>query len=692
MRTRNDIDAGLKCSTLCVDQPANRTVIRRPPDRDELLGGKVMPPMGKGARIRRERAEKRDQEATQSNGAKADPKPRGTQPPWTPGNKPPFGLPVGSPSDDPISKVMSFLNSQPQLIVCGLVGLDPLTTDARRELLGGVSLYDALETIARLQARWDVAYSTTQGVRDVEADFLGTGGEEGLCERVLNRIIIYGDMLISPRATAQLQREIIEYASADHAAPAIDRNNLVHLLLSITTAQNLNSEFAGDVPTATEIAKLQHKLPKMGLEETHEYAKPLIQNEIASALFNSPLRLEIVLSNTYDLWFAEWASRSKTKGLGATPAEAFKIATDVELIEVLRLGRRIIKRSTKNQQVRFTRDELLDDGASETTIEYLFANMALKLDNFKAKLQEDRNAGDIGHQRYTLTQYPFLVVDDNTFVTIRHQWALDRLCGGQLYFEAWANLSGSTRNRFKTAMNDAFEQFVGGILYRIVDKCPHLLAIIDEPDMQTAWTQKKGEKPSVCDWMILGKDHCVVIDATNHAVKEDAAQGLASWEAYSADIEKIFMDTDHGKYRQLLATIDLVQKHGGWQDRTVDRKTMYAPLVIVPDAGVTNGLLAQFDINVRSVKAFKHLQPQVYAPGIVPLSDLQLLEGLADIGAKGGQNPNMMDLIAKWRTGASKYGMASLQLYLLSYGAPVLPVSDHIVKNSRMVMKLLDER
>ncbi|WP_262490961.1 hypothetical protein [Mycobacterium simiae] len=50
----------------------------------------------------------------------------------------------------------------------------------------------------------------------------------------------------------------------------------------------------------------------------------------------------------------------------------------------------------------------------------------------------------------------------------------------------------------------------------------------------------------------------------------------------------------------------------------------------------------------------------------------------------------MMDLIAKWRTGASKYGMASLQLYLLSFGSPILPVSDHIVKNSRMVMNLLD--
>lgn len=647
--------------------------------------------MGKGARIRKERAEKRDQETDRRKGEKVNPKGTGDQSPWPPsGNVPPFGLPGGSPSNDPISKVMSFLTSQPQLIVCGLFGLDPLSYDERRELLTGVSLYDALETVARVQSKWDVAYSTTQGVRAVEGDFLAAGGEGGLCEKVLNRIITYGDMLISPRATAQLQREIIEYATADHAAPAIDRNTLVHLLLSITTEQNLNPEFAGDVPTADEIAKLQHMLPKMGLEETHEYAKPLIQDEIASALFNSPLRLEIALSNTYDLWFTEWAPRSKATGLGATPAEAFKIATDVELLDILRLGRRIIKRSTKNQQVRFTRDELLADGASQAAIDYLFANMALKLNDFKAKLQDDRDVGQIGHQRYTLTRYPFLAVDADTFVTIRHQWALDRLCGGQLYFEAWARLSGSTRNRFKTAMNDAFEQFVGTTIHRIFNKCPHLLAIADEPDMQTAWTRKKGETPSVCDWMILGKDHCVVIDATNHAVKEDAAQGLASWESYSADVEKIFMDTDHGKYSQLLSTIDLVRKHGGWGGQKVDDKTMYAPLVIVPDAGVTNGLLAQFDINIRSVKAFKHLQPQVYAPGIVPLSDLQLLEGMADVGAKHGKNPNMMDLIAKWRTAASKYGMASLQLYLLSYGAPILPVSDHIVTNNRMVMNLLD--
>jgi hypothetical protein len=327
---------------------------------------------------------------------------------------------------DEISKLMQFLKSQPQLIVCGRLGMQPLSDARRRELLANVSLFDALETVARLQGRWDVAYTTTQRPDIVEADFLARGTGEA-CRRARKRVVTHRDMLVSPRATAQLQREIIEHASADDAAPSIDLNLLVHMLLSITSEQNMQSEFAGDVPTGAESAKLARVVPKMGLEETHEYAKPLIAEETASSLFNLPLKYEIVLSNTYDLWFTAWASRSKTTGLGATPAEAFKIATGVDLLDVMRLGARIVKRSTAQRQVRFTRDELLADGAAEAAIDYLFANMALPLDDYKVRLQEDRNKGAIGHQRYTLTRFPFLAVDDDTFVMLRHQWALDRL-------------------------------------------------------------------------------------------------------------------------------------------------------------------------------------------------------------------------------------------------------------------------
>jgi hypothetical protein len=255
----------------------------------------------------------------------------------------------------------------------------------------------------------------------VEGDFLESAGTGGVGERALNRMVVYGAHLLSPRATAQLQREVIESADAAHAAPPVDLDTLVHVLLSINSEQDMDPEFAGDVPTAEEVARLQRKFPTMGLEQTHDYAKPLIQNEIASSLFNQPLKLEIVLSNTDDVWFTAWAPRSKVIGLGATPAEAFAIATGVDLLDVMRLGYRIIHRSIRAGQVRFTRDELLADGATEAAVDLLFATMARPLKAYRAELQGDRDKGEIGNQRYTLTRFPFLALDDDTVVMLRHQ-------------------------------------------------------------------------------------------------------------------------------------------------------------------------------------------------------------------------------------------------------------------------------
>ena len=123
-----------------------------------------------------------------------------------------------------------------------------------------------------------------------------------------------------------MQREIIEYASTDESALPIDRNTLVHILLSITSEQNGSDEFAGDVPTPDEIAKLEREIPKMGMEEMLEYAKKLIPDEVASNLFNMPTKYEMLLSNTYDLWFAPWAEKSKTTGLGDTPPKPSRSA------------------------------------------------------------------------------------------------------------------------------------------------------------------------------------------------------------------------------------------------------------------------------------------------------------------------------------------------------------------------------
>lgn len=595
--------------------------------------------------------------------------------------------------DEAIEQKRQFMETMPQLIVCGRVGLVPLTEARRRALISGINLFDALETVARLQGQWDVAFTTDQRPDIVEAEFL-SGGEGEACQRARKRVTEQHDLLVSPRAAAQLQREIIESASVEETAEAIDRNTLVHILLSITSEQNSVPGFAGDVPTPEEIAKVEREMPKDSLEELLEYARKFIPDEVASNLFNMPAKYEMVLSNTYDLWFAPWAEKSKTTGLGATPAEAFKIGTGVELLDLLRLGHRIVKRSSSDHQVRFTRDELVADGVSDAAINYLINHMALTLEGYREALAADREAGDIAHQRFTFTQYPFIAVDDSTIVMIRHQWAMERLCGATLYHEAWYSLGTQSRglgDRFKNAMNEAFEIFVGGILHRTAEKGKGIQKIVNEAEMQAAWTEKKDKTPSVCDWMLLGEGHCVVIDATNHAVKADAAQGLATFDEYAADIDKIYVE---GKFKQLLSTIDLAKKHGGWDGEVVNDDTNFVPLVVIPDTGVPTGIITNFDIVERGRKLFQHLQPHVYPAGLITVADVQLIEGMTDFALSLPQGPgtdrNMMKLLAGWRHAVVSEGDSSLQIFLHRRGFP-LPLSTHILDNSRKVMKLFDE-
>jgi hypothetical protein len=163
-----------------------------------------------------------------------------------------------------------------------------------------------------------------------------------------------------------------------------------------------------------------------------------------------------------------------------------------------------------------------------------------------------------------------------------------------------------------------------------------------------------------------------------------------TFDEYAADIDKIYIE---GKFEQLLSTIDLAKKHAGWDGEVVDGDTNFVPLVVMPDTGVPTGIITTFDIIERGRKMFEHLQPHVYPAGLITVSDVQLLEGMADFAKKLPQGPlddrNMMKLLAGWRRAVIAEGDSSLQIFLHRRGFP-LPLSDHILSNSRRVIKLLD--
>jgi hypothetical protein len=599
-------------------------------------------------------------------------------------SQPKQALPWKQPTDDLADQVEAMYEKAQHLIVCGFVNMKPLSEAQRRDVFAAVDLHHAVEVLAELHRAFDIAWTMTGDVRRVELVFLADARELWV-DRVRKRLD-QGHHLVSPRATAQLLREVIEYGSTEPGAPPVGKSTLVHMLMSVTSEQNMRPEFPGDVPTRRERRQQGTKVGGFDLDQTFTVAETIIPDTVATSLFNAPLKLELLKSNTHDIWFRPWPARTKSTGLGATPEECFKIATGVDLLDVIHLGNIIAKQSAMVQKIRFSRDELIDSGASEAAIGLLFERMALKLADFQSQLADERNAGPVAHQRYKLTQYPFLALDDDEFIMLRHTWAIDKLCGNHLFFVAavglMENQSNSVAARFKSAMNDVFEDVVGEILQRIAAKSGRISKVAQESEMQAAWTEKKGNTPSVCDWALFAGSHCIVVDATNHPVKAVLAQGLSTWEEYSTDIEKNFTNN---KFEQLLSTITQLRERGGWDGESIDENTDFIPLVIVPDVGLPSDPLIEADLMRRSRPIFEHLQPHVSPPAVMQLSDLQLLEGIAAHSPR-----DILEVIRDWRHAAARSGIP-LQMFVLSNGGQ-LPGSGHILRSSKALDRLLATR
>jgi hypothetical protein len=335
-----------------------------------------------------------------------------------------------------------------------------------------------------------------------------------------------GDRLAPPQTTVQLMRELLETDHPDDPTEPLDAETLVHLLLSITTEQWTREEFARDVPTKREIEQLSEEIASLNQEETIARMHEFLPDEVATMLFNAPAKKEVVQANTYDTWFTGWPDRVTEPKLGATPAEAFKTATGIDLVELLRLGEIITGRSAGT--VVNTRADLIAAGASEAAVTYLADHMALGQEGFREALAADRARGTISQQRYTLTQFPFLALPDGGLLLVRHQWGAERLFGSLLYWEAYAAISAQSRSlaaRFSEAMDHMFEHQVGQILSRITKRGSTGVRVVNEKQLQAQWAQRRGEQPSVCDWVIAGAKVCVAIDATKPPTQLHARPG-----------------------------------------------------------------------------------------------------------------------------------------------------------------------
>ncbi|QYA99689.1 hypothetical protein I1A62_00225 (plasmid) [Rhodococcus sp. USK10] len=528
-------------------------------------------------------------------------------------------------------------------VVCADVGIEPLEESERKAVLANFDGEATVRAVAAIQSRLDVATTTNWTQSTVERTLLDEADMPWSAAATAK--IRTNGRLIPSRSVTQLFREALEVSAPNPDVTPIPLAVILQLIVSINT-EHLQGEFSTDgTLDADAITRISDMTASLNLEQSLAMFRQIMLDEIANLQSNAPLKLETLQADTHNMWFSPWPDRVTDSRLGASPAECFNTANGVELIEVLVLGSIVVERAAVGE-LEYSKTDLITAGASAAAVALLFDHMALPLKEFKKRLAADRRRGEIADQRYVMTQCPFVISDNGNVLLLRYQWAIDRFFGSQLYWQTFFHLgpadAGSIAEAFSLAMNDMFERAAADVLEGIIAASPSMSRLIREPEMQSSWTERAGQTPSVCDFVIPSGQACFVMDATNHHLNFKLAQGLGTVEEYSADADASLVK----KCDQIAKTIRQLRHRG---DFGVTNNTQFVPIVIVPVNGVPNLGSTEYDLQQRTRNVFADLAltRKIYNPTILTLPDLELIEGIAEY--YGSDSRDIRDLLGGWR-------------------------------------------
>lgn len=518
-----------------------------------------------------------------------------------------------------------------------------MNREARATFLANFDVDSTLHALVSIQSRIDVATTSDWSEGRLERELLTEAAAPWGPQ--LSAKVGRTHRLIPPRSMTQLMREVLEQDPAETATCSIDLAAILELIMSITTEQ-LGAGHPLDAvadPDPAEVEKALADAAALTPEQSTAANRQMIVEELANLQSNSPIKLELIMASTYDLWFTAWPQRVSDERIGTSPAAAWEIANSVPLLDVMAVGHTITE-GTLSGQYTYTKQGLIEAGATAPAVEFVFQQMALGAEAFRRRLKKDRKQGSVADQRYVFTERPFLLRGDGSLLVLRYQWMIDRFFGGQLYWQTFFCLGtpepGSLAESFSQAMNYAFERSVGDALDQIVSCSSKITQVVREEDMQKEWTEKRGETPSVCDFVLPAGRACFLFDATNHHLGATLAQGLATIDDYDDDAESAFVKS---KFKQLVSTALLIRDHNSFG---IMAEPSFFPFVVVPNNGLSSLATVQVDWRIRAADAFAALQGHTKPPVPLTISELALLEGLAEFYAP---ERDIADLLGGWR-------------------------------------------
>lgn len=567
-------------------------------------------------------------------------------------------------------------------VISDHAGLAPMDQNGRAVFLDQFDSESTLEALAAIQSRIDVATTSDWSEGRVELELLAEAGKAWVSG--LEAKVGRTHRLIPPRSMTQLVREVLERTSPSTGTRAIEVAEILELIMSITTEQLGEGHPLDAVaePDPADIAKVVAEVAAYTPEQSVAAHRKLMVGELANLQSNSPVKLELILASTYDLWFKAWPQRVNDERIGDSPAAAYEIANSISLLDVMVIGH-IMTEGALSGQYEYTRDGLIEAGATAEAVEFVIQNMALDATKFRSRLKKDRKQGSVADQRYVFTERPFILRADGSLLVLRYQWMIDRFFGGQLYWQTFFSFgppdSGSIAESFSQAMNYAFERAVGDVLDQLASRSSKITRVVREEEMQKEWAEKQGETPSVCDFMLPAGRACFLFDATNHHLGATLAQGLATVEDYNEDVESSFVES---KFKQLVSTAKKIRAHLSFGFKAAPS---FFPFVVVPDNGLSSLSSVQVDWQMRAVDSFADLRGHTKAPAPLTISELSVLEGLAE---RYSPARDIADLLGGWRMQPIP---VSLREFIDAIGCGA-PIPQRMLRDARALEQCIRER
>lgn len=577
-------------------------------------------------------------------------------------------------------------------------GLTALTHEARIELIASLDLEPTLTAVAELCSAFDIAMTTDWQTQRIEGQFIDSIDETWGTK--LAQRIAKGDVLIVPRAVAQLVREIMESANITSSAARPTSGQIAELLISLNSEQNTNEYSEDGTLSGDAIAQMQTEMFSMNTEQTLAWLRDHMTGEVASVLADAPLKLEIAQGNFVATWQRPWPDRVTDPTLGKTPSDTFATANKVELADLQILGQFLLD-GIKTQKLRYTRAELEMSGATPTAISYCLNEMSRPIKQYRKDLARDRRQGSVQQQRFTFTRFPFLRAESgDEIIALRYQWVLDRFFGQMLYWPTFAGLPGfrfgkdpepgSPAESFSAGINDVFERTVGDSLTNITRDSRSGTEVITECELQAKWSTGRGETPSACDWVVKAGRACLVVDATNHHLDATLAQGLGNADTYALDMETTFGNPGE-KFDQLAKTIRRLHESGS-DDFGLPEDVVFVPLVVVPDGGVPNIDSTDLDLQLRSQPHLKEFDGHILAPAVLTLTQLQLIEGISEHFGHHPLLPDGIMALASWRTICTGTSWPTPFDQYIDSIVPARPIPTRILNNASELVASLRNR